>query len=798
FSNETRLDPCEGCEPRAFTLHAWSDGVWKRANVPGLTEDESGESVELYVHDMDEDGYDDILATHITGLRVFFGAETSDERPTLHTDYRVPEFNKYLKEPELADLNNDGHLDLVLKSWGNKSTGSFELIYLQNDGSGRFSRVAGAVPQGLPLGNFGVVRAFDMDNDGDQDLAVSQIGPMLILENTGSCQGEVSCTPVFTARPDLVPDWLDAGGTFYGFSAPKCTPTSQIGADGYYRCSAMAIAVADVDGNGWDDLILTRRKGFADILLNNLGGTCEGVHCAGARFLSARFDLGIYGVLPITDMLGLGNFHGGEAYHPVVSPSGGPPNIIGVALADLKYAGPFEYLFQNEIVSAFPHATHCTTDEDCNGGGQCVGLPADPSFPAWRVCAVDGKQQVIGGWFTRREDAFPLRGGAKGAGESPYPAGKYVNTECSDVGDLNGDGYEDLVVMSGVGERLPTLDGSYMLTVEPACTAMAPISGASMLTGSCVIDGTCVQGTLGAGCTVDGDCDAGLNCEGTPGAEKCVSALDLTCVDMTCVPTAGTLGTQCTMDNDCSSGYQCVSTVCSTPSGVTYQWPTPCEYAVQCTSTSCITDNPTAYGLTRGASLFEDTEPECCTDIETSGKYYERPSCVTASGTARCQVRGYLMTNPHEFGVFAYIFDPSTGMYNQQQNMLGDAYVPGTEVKDCRLVDVDADGHLDLALAAYNTGFSSSYRKPWPELLTGAWAGERRRFYSHPSSVWLNPGWSVESGTTEAFTPGIFPEDGDKVYHLKAADIDGDGLVELLTTGSHRVNIYDDPQSSAN
>ena len=71
----------------------------------------------------------------------------------------------------IADLDNDGDNDIIIGSGGNQLEKGAQLSfvrYYRNDGNGKFMNVQNLGP--MALGNFSVVAADDIDQDGDQDL----------------------------------------------------------------------------------------------------------------------------------------------------------------------------------------------------------------------------------------------------------------------------------------------------------------------------------------------------------------------------------------------------------------------------------------------------------------------------------------------------------------------------------------------------------------------------------------------------------------------------------------------------
>ncbi len=119
-----------------------------------------------------------------------------------------------------ADLDGDGHLDLIAAAYGNYNTnGDGELLWFQNtDGEGAFSSARSIARGGGPT----TVEALDLDGDGDLDLVSTRYedGTLVWIENTGQA-------------------------TF--------GPAQEI-AEGLSRLEALDLA--DIDGNGTQDLLL--------------------------------------------------------------------------------------------------------------------------------------------------------------------------------------------------------------------------------------------------------------------------------------------------------------------------------------------------------------------------------------------------------------------------------------------------------------------------------------------------------------------------------------------------------------
>jgi hypothetical protein len=151
-----------------------------------------------------------------------------------------------------GDYDGDGHLDLVVTARSHDDGQAHVLLY-HNDGTGSFRDVSSEM--GLPPGSGDLKNPvwIDYDRDGDLDLIISRIYPMTgdgadvgLFENHGN-DGFV---PV---DPSIFPG--DIEGPIYGL--------------------AFAVAVADFDQDGWEDVYLGRWDQQDYIYRNRGDGTFD-------------------------------------------------------------------------------------------------------------------------------------------------------------------------------------------------------------------------------------------------------------------------------------------------------------------------------------------------------------------------------------------------------------------------------------------------------------------------------------------------------------------------------------------
>ncbi|MBI2705116.1 MAG: CRTAC1 family protein [Actinobacteria bacterium] len=184
-----------------------------------------------------------------------------------------------------ADLDNDGYPDLVVTTMS-----SSRYFLFMNNGDGTFreegERRGVAMADGRPHRGFSVA-AGDYDNDGYVDLFLTE----------WSNPGEWSTAPSAHARllhnlgeqaPATFEDTTERAGTVLGVPAtvplnPAYAPylgTAQ--RDEAFRTASFSAAFADLDRDGWQDLVVVSDFGTSQLFWNRGDGTfTEGTAAAG-------------------------------------------------------------------------------------------------------------------------------------------------------------------------------------------------------------------------------------------------------------------------------------------------------------------------------------------------------------------------------------------------------------------------------------------------------------------------------------------------------------------------------------
>jgi Concanavalin A-like lectin/glucanases superfamily/FG-GAP-like repeat len=187
-----------------------------------------------------------------------------------------------------ADVNGDGNVDLISANWGGGGSGGVgtTLTVLTNNGTGGFAVASSPIVDNLPFS----VTAADVNGNGKIDLICASWGNNIlsVLTNNGSGGFVLSCTNVVGNEPrsviaaDVNGDGkvdLICANTGNG-SGNTLTVLTNNG-NGRFTLSsspvvgrgAIAVAAADVNGDGWVDLISANNgDSTLSVLTNNGSG----------------------------------------------------------------------------------------------------------------------------------------------------------------------------------------------------------------------------------------------------------------------------------------------------------------------------------------------------------------------------------------------------------------------------------------------------------------------------------------------------------------------------------------------
>ncbi len=237
------------------------------SGTPGWTSDEREPSDNVYLGDLDGDGYPDLTIAHLgltaTGLpperhAVYYNTEGT---PSTTADWRSAPGNAFSCDG--GDPDGDGDIDIAFGQ-GDRLTDHFQHAVLYVNEGGAFDSVPGWESDSVYYGT--EVDFADIDLDGDMDLALgaATFGVAVFYNNGGALETAASwqTNAILAGRQmafgdvdgDGYPDLAVAGGheSFFLFrnlnGVLEDTPSWSTGG-AYQEPSAVAWADADADGD---------------------------------------------------------------------------------------------------------------------------------------------------------------------------------------------------------------------------------------------------------------------------------------------------------------------------------------------------------------------------------------------------------------------------------------------------------------------------------------------------------------------------------------------------------------------
>lgn len=239
------------------------------------------------VGDANGDGLDDLYFTRLDGPGLLYRnngdatfTDVTESSGLANLDFRS-------NGAGWADLDNDGHQDLVVTTFkGNR-------YYLfMNNGDGTFSEQA--IERGTAVADTGQRSGFgvafgDIDNDGYTDIHLTEW-----MSAGGQTIESASHTRLLRNRGASQPGYFDnvteSAGVELGLTVRDTTGTSQVTTPNY----SFASALTDLDGDGWVDLIVAGDFGTTQLFWNDGDGTfTEGTDSSGIGFTGNAMGLAV-------------------------------------------------------------------------------------------------------------------------------------------------------------------------------------------------------------------------------------------------------------------------------------------------------------------------------------------------------------------------------------------------------------------------------------------------------------------------------------------------------------------------
>jgi uncharacterized protein (TIGR03437 family) len=220
----------------------------------------------LYPADIDGDGDIDVAVAAFVGEIVWF--ESDGARPPAWTRQTVATGLVDTLSVSVADIDQDGHLDIVAASGGNGEGVPGNLDWWESDGAKTLSWTRHEIDANFRRAN--QVEVLDLDQDGDLDVVGGSFGDSGLSwwESNGaelplwtrrpistgiSTQQVISADLDHDGDPDLIGAAFNAGRIFLWENDGATTPSwsQHVVADMF---DPISTAVADIDGDGDFDL----------------------------------------------------------------------------------------------------------------------------------------------------------------------------------------------------------------------------------------------------------------------------------------------------------------------------------------------------------------------------------------------------------------------------------------------------------------------------------------------------------------------------------------------------------------
>ncbi len=226
--------------------------------------------------DVNGDGRTDLLLVGGRGNRLFMATESgsfTDTTVAAGLDVRRAD-GTYgeARQPIIADLDNDGQRDILVTYAGDDHR------VFRGLGGGRFEDVSARAALGGANLIGGPATVFDFDRDGLLDIYIGYFGDYRqgALPNDGALVGggnggDPSLPTLTRDNKNALPNRLfrNLGGLRF----EDVTETSGTGDTGW----AQAVGHSDIDGDGWQDLVVANDFGKNAVLRNRGDGTFEDI-----------------------------------------------------------------------------------------------------------------------------------------------------------------------------------------------------------------------------------------------------------------------------------------------------------------------------------------------------------------------------------------------------------------------------------------------------------------------------------------------------------------------------------------
>ena len=322
----------------------------------------------------------------------------------------------------VADMSGDARDDLVVLAKGNHPDWNHQVVVYAQTGDGNLVPAA-AYPYGAEFGS--KLKLADLDSDGDQDIVVSHSSGWRVLQNQGDLQFLLSTYPATGVGPsDFDFMDVDGDGRLDIVAMSEWEGSAVYFGDG--NCGFLGRIALDIPGGPGMHLVDMNRDGRRDIAYPRIGGEGIFVHLHQNGGFSSDYRVVRLGYTPW------------RGDHTLIS------DIDGDGLPDIAFSRSWGYSTRI-VMYGQRHDGSYRKKRVLNSslvyGGPLVASDIDG----------DGRHDILQTGESSGAVGVHFNKGIGFGSEAKFPVGGIGNTLQGAIGDLNGDGLQDIALTGSYG-----------------------------------------------------------------------------------------------------------------------------------------------------------------------------------------------------------------------------------------------------------------------------------------------------------------------------------------------------------